>query len=66
MNYAGKVPISKNMLSRWGLQFLDLVIQTEQEACKMVEGLFKTVNKYVRPHHNETVLLLQILKCLDG
>ena len=40
MNYADRVPITKIWLGRQDLQFLEAVIQVEQETHRTAEGLF--------------------------
>ena len=50
------------MLSRQGLQFLESLIQEEQDSCKTVDGLFETLDSKFRPQHNKTILSLQYYK----
>ena len=40
---------------------LEALTQTQQEGCKMIQGLFKTLNDKLRPQH-ETLLSLQYCK----
>ena len=55
MNYTGRVPIIKDYLGREGSQFIEALTQAEEEACKMVEGIFETLNSTFRPQYYKTV-----------
>ena len=59
MPQAEQIAIIKNWLGRNGLQFLETLIQTEEEKCNRTEGLFTTLNNKVKPQYNETKKSLQ-------
>ena len=61
-NYLRKLPIFKDWLGGHSLQFIEGLKEAEQEECRTVEDLFKTLNRRFRPQNNETILLLQYFK----
>ena len=54
-----RVLIIKNCLGRQGLQLLETLTLTEQEACNNEEGLFKILNKKFKWEYNETIKSLK-------
>ena len=51
-----------NWLQTEGLHFIHTLTKTEQEACRTVEGLFKTFSRKFRAKHNKTILSFQYYK----
>ena len=45
------------------LQFLEALTQEKQEFCRLVDSLFETPNSKFTRPHNETILSLQYCKC---
>ena len=54
--------IQNNWLGRKGLQFLELLMQMEQERCNTTEGLFITFNNKFKPQLNETINSVHVCK----
>ena len=56
------VSVIKNWLAREVLLQIAPLTQEEQEACNDEKGLFKTLNKYIKPQYNETLKSLHFHK----
>ena len=56
------MPIIQNWLDRQGLQLLESLTQTEQEACNTEEGLFEKLSNKFTPQYNETIKSLKFHK----
>ena len=50
-----RISVIKNWLGREGQQLIATLTQEEQEACNNEKGLFKTLNKKLKPQYNETI-----------
>ena len=59
---AEQLAIIKKWLGRKGLQFIELLTETEKERCNSTEGLFTTFNNKFKPKFNKITKSLQVHK----
>ena len=57
-----KVKIIENCLGRKGLQFIQTVTVTEEEAYQTVKGLFETINEKFKSQFNTIIVSLKCFK----
>ena len=59
---ADKIAMVKNWLGRRGLNYIESLMNNENEACNTLEGLFDMLATKFKPQYNETVKSLQFRK----
>ena len=57
-----KISFIKNWLGRQCLQFIEFLMQAEQELCNTMVGLFDTSNNKVHSQHSKIIKSLQYCK----
>ena len=60
-NY-GIIDTEKYQIWKTGLQFIQMLMGTEKEACQSLNGIFETLAKKLKHQHNGTILSLQDCK----